>query len=317
MWFEPHSVTLDALQATCVALPGAGLPRRLDRLRARWWALALPLSIALVVGVIGLLPASAGVFTWVAIILVPIGCAIALGWAMRGARPWLALLCVPLLVAAWTPPTRSVGQLAATLLIAGSAIALGRLVAGASAPALLKLGVVAMVAVDAYLVFSNQLQAPNAVLMAARPAAGVPQLQTATFGRSDLGYGDFFAAAVVGGVLAREGRPRLRAAVALLVMAFCCDQLFAVYDVLPATVPPLVLIGSEIMRQGRRLRQPAFSGRSRGRASPEGSRHPRRIIEPRRGGGDAGAPPPCCLPHRCRCTPDCAWAPPDGAPATG
>jgi hypothetical protein len=249
MWFEAHSVGLDAMQAACVALPAAGLPRRLEKFRAPGWALAPPLSIAVVVGVIALLPASATVFTWVAIIFVPLGCAIALGWAMRGARPWLAALCVPLLAAAWVLQGSEVGQLAGALLIAGSVIALARLLAGASAPALLKFGVIAMATVDAYLVFSNTLQAPNAALVAARPAAGLPQLQSATLGSASLGYGDFFAAAVVGGILAREGRPQLRAALALLVVSFCWDQLFAVYQELPATVPPaVVLIGSELLR---------------------------------------------------------------------
>jgi hypothetical protein len=254
MWFEPHSVTLDALQAACVALPGAGLPRRLGRVRARGWALAPPLSIAVVVAVISVLPASTKVFTWAALILVPPGCAVALGWAMRGSRPWLAVLAVPLLATAWLLQTQPVGQLAGALLITGSVIALGRLLAGASAPRLLKFGVVAMAAVDAYLVFSNQLQAPNALLITARPAAGLPQLQSATFGGSTLGYGDFFAAAVVGGILAREGRSQIRAALALLLLAFCWDQLFVLYTVLPATVPPaLVSIGAELVRwRGRR-----------------------------------------------------------------
>ncbi|HYY23092.1 MAG TPA: hypothetical protein VE780_14555 [Thermoleophilaceae bacterium] len=264
MWFEVHTLALNAVQAGCLALPGAGVPRDLSRFRTRAWALVPPLSIAVVVGVIAVVPISAQVLTWTALILVPIGCAIALAWAMRGARPWLATLCAPLLAFAWMFQTDALGQLAATALIAGSVIALGRLLAGGAPLPLLKAGVIAMAAVDAYLVFSNKLQAPNAVLIAAKPAAGVPRLQSATFGGSYLGYGDLFAAAVVGGILAVERLPQIGAAVALLVVAFCWNQLFVVYDVLPATIPPaVVLIGSELVRRRGRTRS-----RHRDRAGP-------------------------------------------------
>jgi hypothetical protein len=269
MWFEVHTVTLNVVQAGCLALPGAGVPRELVRFRARAWALVPPLSIAVVVGVIEFVPISAEVLAWSALILVPIGCAIALGWAMRGAQPWLATLCAPLLAITWMFQTDTVGQLAATALIAGSVIALGRLLAGAAALPLLKMGVLAMAAVDAYLVFSNKLQAPNAVLIAAKPAAGIPRLQSATFGGSYLGYGDFFAAAVVGGILAVERVPQARAAVALLAVTLCWNQLFAVYEVLPATVPPaIVLIGSELVRRRGRTRSRRRDGGERLRDGP-------------------------------------------------
>jgi hypothetical protein len=113
-----------------------------------------------------------------------------------------------------------------------------------------------MAAVDAYLVFSNQLQAPNSVLVAAEPGLGLPQLQSASFGGAGLGYGDFFAAAVVGGILAAERVPQLIPAVAMVAIALCWDQLFLVYDVLPATIPPaIVLVGVEIWRSRRAPRR--------------------------------------------------------------
>ena len=274
MWFDAHTVTLDALQAACIALPAAGLPWWLERFRGRSWALVPPLSIAVVVGVIAAVPVSADIFTWTALLLVPIGCALGLGWAMHGARPWLAILAVPLLVLAWTSQTEAAGQLAGTLLIVGSVVALGRLLAGASALPLIKVGVVAMASIDAYLVFSNQLQASNAVLIAAKPGPGLPQLQSATFGHSDLGYGDFFAAAVVGAVLAAEGVPQLRAAVAMFAVTLCWDQLFAFYDVLPATVPPaLVLIGSELLRRRARREDDAGPRFDPAHVDPRGSPH--------------------------------------------
>jgi hypothetical protein len=249
VWFETDNLVLTVAQAACVALPAAGLPAWARRFRTGAWALVLPLSIAIVVGAIAVIPTTADVLTWVALLLVPPGCALALGWAARGARPWVAVLAVPLLVLAWTRQDDRVGQAATVVLVAGSAITLGRLLAGAAPLTLLRLGVVAMAVVDAILVFSNNLQAPNAVLVAAAPGLGLPQLQSTSFGGAGLGYGDYFAAAVVGGILAAERAPQLAAAVALIAVSLAWDQLFLVYDVLPATIPPaVVLLGVEAWR---------------------------------------------------------------------
>jgi hypothetical protein len=228
--------------AAWVAAPAAGVPAWAARLRTGAWVVVLPASIAVVVAGIQLLPATADVLTWVALVLVPIGCALAAGWAMRGARPALALVAAPGLALAWALPHNRVGDLATTLLIAGSAVTLGRLLAGAAPLPLLKAGVIAMAAVDAWLVFSGRLEAPNAVLIAASPGRGLPQLQSAAFGGAGLGYGDFFAAAVVGGILAAERGPRLAAAAGLIAVSLCWDQLFLVYDILPATIPPAIVL---------------------------------------------------------------------------
>ncbi|MEA2155181.1 MAG: hypothetical protein QOE11_1321 [Solirubrobacteraceae bacterium] len=242
MFFSSDNLALLVAQAACVALPAAGLPVWARRLRTPAWALVLPLSIAVVVAAIELVPSTADALTWVALVGVPPGCALALGWAARGARPAFAVLALVLLALAWQYPGDRSGQAATALLIAGSAVTLGRLLAGAAPLTLLKAGIVAMAAIDAYLVFSNRLQAPNAVLVAASPGAGLPQLQSASFGGAGLGYGDFFAAAVVGAILAAERRPQLAAAAAMLVLSLAWDQLFLVYDVLPATIPPAVTL---------------------------------------------------------------------------
>jgi hypothetical protein len=259
VWFSADNFVLILAQAACVALPAAGLPAWAQRFRTRGWALVAPLSIAAVVVGISLLPSTADLLTWVALILVPIGGALALGWAARGARPWLAILAAPLLALAWALPDHRVGQAAAIVLIAGSAVSAGRLLAGAAPLPLLKAGVVAMATIDAVLVFSGSLQAPNAVLVAASPGAGLPQLQSASFGAAGLGYGDFFAAALVGGILAAERAPRLAAAAGLIVVSLAWDQLFLVYDVLPATIPPAVVLllispGAWRARMSARLR---------------------------------------------------------------
>jgi hypothetical protein len=242
MWFAADNLVLTVAQAACVAAPAAGLPAWAARLRTRAWAIVLPASIAVVVVAIQLLPATADVLTWIALVLVPIGCALAAGWAMRGARPALALVAAPLLALAWAAPHTRAGDLATTILIAGSCVTLGRLLAGAAPLPLLKAGVIAMAAVDAWLVFSGRLEAPNAVLVAASPGRGLPQLQSAAFGGAGLGYGDFFAAGVVGGILAVERGPQLAAAAGLILVSLCWDQLFLVYDILPAKIPPAVVL---------------------------------------------------------------------------
>jgi hypothetical protein len=260
VWFSWDNLVLTLAQAACVILPAAGIPAWLRRFRTGAWALILPLNIAVVVFAIVLIPTTADVLTWVALLLVPAGCALALGWAARGARPWLAPLAAPLLALAWSVPDTYAGQAATTLLILGSAVTVGRLLAAAAPLTLLKAGVIAMAATDAYLVFSGQLEAPNNVLVAAAPGLGLPQLQSASFGHAGLGYGDFFAAAVVGGILAAERAPQFVPAVIMVAVTLCWDQLFLIYDVLPATIPPaLVLIAVEVWRARRRPR-PAPTG---------------------------------------------------------
>jgi hypothetical protein len=252
VWFEADNLALTAAQAACVALPAAGLPAALRRFAGGGWALVAPLSIALVIAAIDVLPSSADVLTWVALLLVPPGCALGLGWAAHGARPPAALLAVPLLAVAWAWPDTRWGQAATVALIAGSCVTVGRLLAGAAPLVLLEAGVVAMAVVDSILVFGDELQAPNAVLVAAAPGAGLPQLQSAGFGFAGMGYGDFFAAGVVGAILAARGvalRGQAVAAVAVLAVSLAWDQLFLVVDVIPATVPPaLVLLGAVGLR---------------------------------------------------------------------
>src|SRR4051794_41128066 len=141
MWFTVDNLVLVSAQAACVAAPAAGLPAWAERFRTRVWALVLPLSIAVVVAAIELLPSTADVLTWVALLLVPVGCALALGWAARGARPMLAGLAVPLLAVAWAAPGTRAGDVSTIVLIAGSAVTLGRGLAGVAPLGLLEAGI--------------------------------------------------------------------------------------------------------------------------------------------------------------------------------
>jgi hypothetical protein len=266
MYFQLDDALLDAARAICVALPAAGIPPVLQRLRSRGWALVAPVSILAAAAALAAWSAGAQVFAWVALLLVPPGCALALGWAARGGRPWLAPLAVPLLLVAISVPEAPAGQLARIVLIGGAAVTAGRLLAGAAPIPLLQVAVVAMAAIDATFVFGHLSDTQNAQFAAAVAAPGLPQLQAADLGGASCDFADFFAAALVGAILARQGRDQLLAAGATFAATLAFDQLFLVVDSLPATVPPalvmLLLPRSRRRRRRRRVhrRWPASSG---------------------------------------------------------
>jgi hypothetical protein len=252
-------------QAALVALPAAGIPARLARFGGSWWSLVLPLSIAVVVAVIAQEPGAANWLTWLALIAIPPLAAASLGWAAHGARPALALLVVPLLVLAFADTGGLAGDACAAALTALSCVTLGRLLAGAAPGLALKAAIVAMAAIDAILVFGNELQAPSAVLNAAVPLEGLPRLQYLDLHHASMGYGDVFVAAVLGGVLAAERRAQLPVALLVLAISIAWDALFFAVDTVPATVPvALALLCAEAAR--------ALSRRGRaGRSAPAGA----------------------------------------------
>jgi hypothetical protein len=235
--FIAANAVLITAQAGLVALPRRGVPEPLARLGGRAWALVLPLSIAVVVATVALEPRVADGLTWLAFVAIPPLAAAALGWAAHGARPWLALVAAPLFALAWAGAGTLAGDGAAAALTALSCVTLGRLLAGLVPGAWLKAGIVAMALVDAVLVFGEQLQAPNAVLNAAVPAQGLPQLQYLDLHHASMGYGDVFVAGVLGGVLAAEGARQLPVALLVLGLSIAWDMLFLAVDTLPATVP--------------------------------------------------------------------------------
>lgn len=257
MYFEPDTALLDAAQALTIALPAAGVPAWLLWTRGRGWALIAPLSVVVSVAAILITSASADVLTWIALVLVPPGCALALGWAAHGARPWLALLVVPLLAVALASPDDPGGRLARLALIVGSCVTLGRLLAGATPLLLLKAGVLAMATIDAVFIFGDLFGTENAIFNAAAPAEDLPRLQVADIGDTSTDYGDFFVAGVVGGILAAERWNQPLAAVATFVAAQAFNQLFLLVDSLPGTVPPaLVLIAFELWHRRTEVRRP-------------------------------------------------------------
>ena len=231
-----------ATQGVLVTLPGHGLPPRLERFKSRGWALIAPLSIALVVAAIALFPQVADALTWVALILVPIGAMLALGWAMHRAKPAYAIVAALLFVYCWAEVGTLSGDAAAAALTALSTVTVGRLLAGLVPGLWLKAGIVAMAIIDSILVFGNQLQGPNATLNAAAPIPGAPQLQYLDIHSASMGYGDVFVAGVLGGILAAERRGQRLAGLLVFVLGALWDLLFLHFDTLPATVPVAVAL---------------------------------------------------------------------------
>jgi hypothetical protein len=256
------------LQAGVVAAPRAlddAWAKRLRRLRGRGWALIPVVSIVAVILAIRYASSTADWLTYLALLAVPLLAAVTLGWAARGARPWFAAVAALLFVVAWRTPSSLAGEAAGALLSGLSCVTLGVLLAALTPARWLKLGIIAMACADVWLIASDQLQAPNAVLVAARPGGGLPQLQSEQFGSITMGYGDLFVAALLGGVFAARARVQRAAALLTLALAALFDLLFLVVDNLPATVPvALALVTVELaLWRSRRRRLSAYCDRSR------------------------------------------------------
>jgi hypothetical protein len=250
--FVPSDAVVLAVQAAIVAAPRADPPGLdwLHRFSGRWWSLVPLGSIVVVIIAISGVSQTATGLTYLALVAVPILAAVALGWGMRGARPRAAIAVLPLFAVAWIWRASLTGEGAALILSALSCVTLGILLAALTPASWLKVGIVLMALGDTYLVAANLLQAPNNLLTAAHPAAGLPQLQTALFGSVQMGYGDLFIAAVLGAVLASEPRRQRQAAGLTLIFAAAFDLLFFALNELPATVPVAsALIASELKRR--------------------------------------------------------------------
>ncbi|HWA55332.1 MAG TPA: hypothetical protein VG816_14275, partial [Solirubrobacterales bacterium] len=214
------------------------------------------LSIVVVLGAIEASPSSADALTYIALVGVPPLAAFALGTLIRrdrleahylrlqtvsrgGGLDWLApvAVAVALFALAWVSPHSLAGEAAATVLSGLACVTLGWLLVCAVPAKWLRLGVYAMAVIDAIYVSADLLQEPNAVLSAATPAAGLPQLQVVHFGSAVMGFGDLFVAALVGCLLAAERPRQVEGALLVAGLALAFDLLFFAVHELPATVP--------------------------------------------------------------------------------
>jgi hypothetical protein len=244
---------LSLVQAALVAAPRPAGSRLLSGLASRWWALVLPLSIGLVVASIALEETTAHLLTYLALIAVPPLAAVALGRLLRGSRPPLALLVVPLFAVAWASRDALAGETAALALSALACVSLGWLVACVVPGRWLKLGIYAMAAIDIWLVAGELLQEPNAVLNSVSPGS-LPRLQFVSFGSAAMGFGDLFIAATLGALLARDRRLQLTGAALAAAIGLCFDLLFFAVDLLPATVP--IALALAVLELGDRRGRP-------------------------------------------------------------
>jgi hypothetical protein len=254
----PVSISiLGLVQAALVALPRSPLPELPPqlRLRSRWWALVPAGSILAVIAVIELDPGSATALSYLALVGVPPLAALALAALVRRARPAWALGALPLFALAWAYPGSLAGEASATALSGLACVGLGWLLVSVVPAFWLRLGVYAMAALDTYVVASDLLQGPNAVLSTAHPAAELPRLQAVHLGSAAMGFGDLFVAALVGCLLAApvdgpqtsgwwtfEARRQWVGAGLVAVLALSFDLLFFAVDELPATVPVAVAL---------------------------------------------------------------------------
>ena len=244
MPFAPSIAVLTLVQASLIAVPARAKVPIAVRLASRWWALVLPGSIVLVIAGIALEPELADGLSYLALVAVPPLAALALATTIRGGRPALAALVIPLFAIACAVGGLT-AQAAALALSALACVALGTLVATLVPPRWLRLAIYAMAAIDTCLVAADLLQNPNQVLNSAAPAAGLPQLQFAQFGSAVIGFGDLFIAAVLGALLAGNRPLQLRTAVLVAVLALAFDLLFFFVAELPTTVP--VAVGLAIL----------------------------------------------------------------------
>ncbi len=237
---EPFALSiacLSLMQAVLIAAPAPATVQLPAWMLSARWALIPTGSIAVVIGGIAILPGLAEGLTYLALVTVPPLAALALARFTRGARPELALT-VPLLFAvAWIFAGNLAGESAALLLSALACVSLATILVAITPHPWLRLGVYAMALLDAVLVAADLLQQPNSVLASATPAAGLPQLQAVVFGHAQMGFGDLFAAATVGALLAAELRSRRSAVILAAALGLSFDLLFFAVNELPTTVP--------------------------------------------------------------------------------
>ena len=296
---------LSLLQGAVVAAPSEHAVAALERLRSPLWAAIPPASVLLFVLIARRAEhPSAETLTYLALVAVPILAALALAWAVWDHGVCLpsaaaALLVIPLFALAWADHGGLAGEAAGVALSGLSCVTLGVLLAAVTPARWLVVGIVLMAAADTALVISELLRQPNDVLNAARPAAGLPRLQSETFGSAVMGYGDVFVAGLLGGLLAagRQRSRQLRGAALVTVLAVGFDLLFFAVQELPATVPVAlvtILMALGVDGEGRDARRryrdlslmadpaPVESARlPDGRLAPgESKAHPRSAARP-------------------------------------
>jgi prepilin signal peptidase PulO-like enzyme (type II secretory pathway) len=204
----------------------------------------LPLaSIVLVVVALRTASSAAAMLTYVSLAAVPPLAALALARGVRWGRRRLALLVVPLFAVAWLGRNDLAGQVAAVVLSVLACVALAVLLTQLAPIRWLKIGILLTALGDVLMIGAHYLQPAQDLLNLATPEFDLPAFQRVLLGGVVMGFGDFFIAALLGAVLAAEGRRyQDRAALLTFGLALVFDLLFIAIPVLPATAPVAIAL---------------------------------------------------------------------------
>jgi hypothetical protein len=258
---------LGLAQGTLVLLPVVPRSTRLTALRPHWLLVACPIAAATAAT---FLPSVASLLahelSTLALFAIPLLAIVAICW-IRPGRPVLAALPVAAVLAvAWAAGGSPLGDVAALVLVALSAVAAAVAVAVIVPTTVVKLGIGVWALFDLSLALSHRLAEASRPIVQASPAVGPHlQLQRVVLGSASMEWADLFVAAALGAALVVGGRRRGLAAVLVAAFAMSFSVFFLVTDVLPATVPvALALLTEEVRARSstqRRRRQSATAGR--------------------------------------------------------
>jgi hypothetical protein len=179
----------------------------------------------------------ADLLAWLGTFATPILAGI-LGWAARWRWPFLtAVAAAVLYVIAWQAGGH-LAEAAGAALIGGACLAIAAIVGPITPARYLAVGLVILIAVDVYLVWGNR-QVEHTTSALQHRSKPLPALQQVDLGNSSMGWLDFLAPALLGAVVGRRTRPRVRAAIAVAVAALAWGFVLELTSPIPATVPML------------------------------------------------------------------------------
>jgi hypothetical protein len=243
----PWYAALCLAQGVLVATPAVG--REPTRRHAALGLAGPAAAMVIGVGTVRLAGGSgADVLAWLGTFATPVLAGV-LGWAARWPRPLLTAAAAAILyVIAWQAGGH-LAEAAGAAVIGGACLAIAAIVGPITPARYLAIGLVILIAVDVYLVWGNRQveRTTSALQQATLPHVGVashrtkplPALQQIDLGNSSMGWLDFLAPALLGAVVGRRTRPRLRAAVAVAVAALAWGFMLELTSPIPATVPVL------------------------------------------------------------------------------
>jgi hypothetical protein len=238
------------LQGLLVAVPPALRWPWLATLRRRWPLIVGPAAAATAAFFFPSVASElADELSTLALFAVPVLAGVALVWIYPPHPVLGSVVAAVLLAVAWIGVGSTTGDAAALVLAALSAVAVAMAVA-AVVPALgVKIGICVWAAVDLSTALGHKLAEASRPIMQAAPAVGPHlQFQRVVLGSASMEWADLFVAAMLGAVLAAQGRRKGFASVLVAVLAISSSSFFLITNVLPATVPVAVALVVEEAR---------------------------------------------------------------------